>query len=106
MGARDGRRGAYSNSSRQRTPAPRLPSAEFEMSFTLSYEVSTLTRLLRRHSTFERTSRDSARPVVTLARARSVRRLPIVTVGSVRPVRDEYALPKRNSSITGTAFVT
>jgi hypothetical protein len=40
--------------------------------------------LFGRHSTFERTSRDSARPVVTFARTRSVRRLPIVTVGSVR----------------------
>jgi hypothetical protein len=59
--------------------------------------------LLSRHSMFERTSRDSARPVVTLARTRSVRRLPTVTVGSVRPVFDEYELPKRNSSITGTA---
>lgn len=56
--------------------APRLPTDELEMSFTLSYEPSTLTRLLSCHSTLERTSRDSERPVVTLARTRSARRLP------------------------------
>jgi len=38
------------------------------MSFTLSYEPSTLTRLLSCHSTFERISRDSATPLVTLGR--------------------------------------
>jgi len=48
----------------------------------------------------------SERPLVTLARTWSVTRLPSVTVASVRPVRDEYALPKRKSSMTGTAFLT
>ena len=47
---------------------PQIPSAELEMSFTLSYEPSTLTRLLSCHSTFERISRDSATPLVTLGR--------------------------------------
>ena len=59
------------------------------MSLTLSYEPSTLTRGLNCHSTLELTSRESATPLVTLARMRCESLFPIVTVGSVRPVRDD-----------------
>ena len=79
----------YSNSILHRTSAPRLPSDDEEMSLTLSYEPSTETRGESCHSTLERISRDSATPLVTLARMRSASLLPIVMVGSVRPVRDE-----------------
>src|SRR6185369_3533019 len=99
-------RADHSNSRRHLTSAPRLPRVELEMSFTLSYEPSMLTRGLNCHSTFERTSRESATPLVMFARMRFDKRLPIVTVGSVRPVREEYALPTRKSSIRGTASVT
>jgi len=37
-------RGRYSNSMRQRTSAPRLPSDELEMSMTLSYQNGFVTR--------------------------------------------------------------
>jgi hypothetical protein len=39
-------------------------------------------------SALERTSRDSLRPLVTNARMRSLRRLPMVMAGSLRPERE------------------
>jgi len=81
----DGWGQAYSNSILHLTSAPRLPSDELEMSFTLSYEPSTDTRGESCHSTLERSSRDSATPLVTLARMRSARRLELPQLAGARP---------------------
>jgi hypothetical protein len=81
----DGWGQAYSNSMRHRTSAPKLPSEEEEMSLTLSYDPSTETRGESCHSTLERISRDSATPLVTLARMRSARRLVLPQLAGARP---------------------
>ncbi len=84
----------YSISSRQRRSAPRLPSADDETSLMLSYVPCKLRPFPNRHSMLERSSWSPERSVVMLARTSFVRRLPIVSWGSVLPVVVEYALPE------------
>ena len=69
---------------------PMLPSVDEETSLMLSYDPCTLRRLLRRHSMFDRSSRSSLSPAVTLARTLLVSLLPIVSCGSVLPVEGVF----------------